>query len=122
MRTRASIFAGFAAIMLLSAVGCTHNHYYGAVPVCQAPAGAGAIVPSPVVAGTYCDVPQVSGTPMIVQANPGRASTVVTNRRPPTLVTSQPAGNASGGWRNRRDSTGATTRISGSIDDDEATR
>ena len=118
-RTR---FCLLALVPLLFTVGCTHNHYYGAMPACDAPASVGRVVGTPLAAGACCDVPATAGTPVYVQTNPGRASTIITNRRPPALVTSQPVGSGFGGWRNRLDSGGATTRISGTIDDDEVTR
>lgn len=113
------------AAMLIGVVGagCTQHHYYGASPMCQAPVGGGSVINTPIVAGAYCDVPGTAGTPVVVQTNPGKAKTVVTNRRPPTVITSQASGGSgSDNWRNSRDSGGATTRMSGTLEDDTISR
>ncbi len=113
-----------ALAMALIGTGCTHHHYYGASPMGTAqvmPPGGVATAPVAVVAGNYCDVPGVVGTPAVVQTNPGRANTVISSTRPPTIITSQPAG-GSGGWRNKRDPGGATTRMTGTLDSDTIAR
>jgi hypothetical protein len=112
-----------ALAAIAGGAGCTHHHYYGAAPMADASLGGARVMTAPVVAGTYCDVPGTAGTPVIVQANPGKASTVVNNRRPPTVITSQAAGGAgSDNWRSSRDSGGASTRISGTLDDGAVAR
>lgn len=121
--------------LLLLGAGCTHNHYYGAAPMAgtgtmQARAGTTPVMAGtqPMMAGTtpmfasnYCDQQGNAGTPVIVQTLPGQSNAVAINTRPPTIITSQPSG-GTGGWKNRRDSSGATTRISGTLDESSVAR
>ena len=51
--TRNALLAVWAGVGL---AGCTHNHYYGAVPVACAP-GTSTDVPGTVQYGSICDVP-----------------------------------------------------------------
>jgi hypothetical protein len=127
---RWSLSAVLSVTALALAAGCTHNHYYGAVPICEAPGTVVASRPvaAPVVVGSYCEVPASSAVvrqPSVVAAAPERANTVIANRRPPArVVLSEPTGNGRGlnAWRGRRDASVASTRISGTIDEDEALR
>lgn len=117
-------------------VGCTHNHYYygrtvpagTVVDPCSPAVVSGPVVSSrpvisgPVVAGTYCDVPATGGEPVLVTTRPGGSSSAVARTAPPRVVVSDPTYGRRG-WRNRRDAASdSTTRVSGTIGDDDLLR
>ncbi len=125
---------------ILALSGCTHNHYYyGENPL--GVAGTPMVTSSPkvmastskpkkgqpvVVAGSYCDVPGVVSQPVVVSSNqpPRNSSTVVTRSAAPApvIVASEPEVIGSDGWRRRSTENMATTRVSGSLNDDDLTR
>ena len=118
-------FARGGSVTLLAGVigsaGCTHNYYYGNVPVCGPTA---TLPPGTVQYGAVCDVPTqvVGGGSVVTQAPP--STTVVAGARPPRVVVSQPiAGPQRFPWR-RSDPDGglATTRVEGALDDPSITR
>jgi hypothetical protein len=99
--------------------GCTHNYYYGnAVPVCgPAPAAA---VPN----GSVCEVPtQVVGGGALVTQGPVRSTIVSDGARPPRVVVSEPSDGSRFGWRpSDPDTSLATTRTEGGLDDQTINR
>ncbi|HMB08043.1 MAG TPA: hypothetical protein VKP69_30480, partial [Isosphaeraceae bacterium] len=65
---------------VIGSAGCTHNYYYGTVPVCGPTT---AVAPGTVQYGSVCDVPtQVVGGGSVVTQGPPR-TTVVAGARPP---------------------------------------
>lgn len=108
---------------LALSTGCTHNYYYGnAVPVCEAPAVIGS-APVAYSYGEVCEVPtRVDGGTVVVAEGSARAKPIVTVREPPArVVISEPTlrQRSSGriGWRGRNESGGATTQISGALEE-----
>jgi hypothetical protein len=138
MPRRRPILGPFALAGLCACLGCTHNHYYYG-PGGLATSGTGPVVVgstptvvaskprranAAVVAGSYCDVPPVAaGDPVIVSSTPRRgASPVVTRPGAPTpaVVASDPVVVGQDGWRRRSPESMATTRVTGSLDDELA--
>jgi hypothetical protein len=116
------LLAGLGAVL---PVACTHNHYYGsAVPVCPpTTAATTTVLPD----GAICDV----GTPVVV----GSGSTTTTSpvsssvaagggtAQTPRVVVSQPSTGSRLSWRRSDpDSTVATTRVEGALDDTTISR
>jgi hypothetical protein len=103
-------------------IGCTHNYYYGAVPVCGEPA----VVSSN---GTICEVPtQVAGG---ILAGPGAGRTTIVSGapRPSRVVMSEPLnseplarGPGRFSWRRSDPESLATTKVDGALDDDSVSR
>src|SRR5689334_20400919 len=77
---RARFVRGTLGVLLagwVGSAGCTHNYYYGAVPVACAPGTA--VVPGSVSYGSVCEVPaQVVGGGTVVASSPGIRSSVTT--------------------------------------------
>src|SRR5207253_7701712 len=98
----------------IASSGCTHNYYYGATPVC----GPTTVTPGVVTYGEVCEVPtQVVGGGTIVASSPLRTSPTLGGPRPPRVVVSEPNGRE-GGWRRPDpESSLATTRVEGQLDD-----
>ncbi len=117
---------------LLTLMGCTHNYYYtppGAIGPC-APV---TVLPGPTAStvqtygyGDVCEVPtQVIGGGAVVAGPPLTTSPALTGARPPRVVLSDPMGrNRNRGVWHRPDpeSSLATTRVEGALDDPTVTR
>jgi hypothetical protein len=105
---------------VIGSAGCTHNYYYGSVPGCPPST---TVTPGSVQYGASCDVPtQVIGGSVANQSS--APSTVLSGSMPPRVVVSQPsAGNPRFPWRRSDpDSSLATTRVEGAIDDSTVTK
>jgi hypothetical protein len=112
-----------AACALAASGGCTHNHYYTALPVCGQPAAlasatvsSGSVVcdPAPEVIGVPA-VSSVVGRPVIMNGPP-RTSRVIISE-PVAGGSSRPGSKLS--WRRSNpDESLATTVINGNLDDD----
>jgi hypothetical protein len=105
---------------VIGSAGCTHNYYYGSVPVCPPST---TVTPGSVQYGASCDVPtQVVGGSVASQASP--PSTVLSGSMPPRVVVSQPStGGPRFPWRRSdADSSLATTRVEGTYDDSTVTK
>jgi hypothetical protein len=105
----------------IASSGCTHNYYYGAAPVCAPTTvtpGAGVVT-----YGEVCEVPtQVVGGGTLVSSTPIVTTPILGGPRPPRVVVSEPNGR-SGGWRRPDpESSLATTRVEGALDDPTLTR
>jgi hypothetical protein len=117
----ARIMRGGLGLVLASGIasaGCTHNYYYGALPACgptTTPAGT-------VQYGQVCEVPtQVVGGGSVLSQVPARSSIV--GPRPPRVVISEPTGSGGGLWRRSDpESSLATTRVEGALDDPTVNR
>ena len=122
---RLTRFARGGSIALLGgvigSVGCTHNYYYGNVPVCPPST---TVAPGAVQYGASCDVPtQVVGGSSATQG-PSRSS-VLTGALPPRVVVSEPIVGPPRfpSWRRTDPDSGlATTRVDGALDDPTITR
>jgi hypothetical protein len=121
---RLARFARGGSIALLggviSSAGCTHNYYYGNAPLCPPST---TVVPGAVQYGASCDVPtQVIGGSVASQASP--PSTALSGSMPPRVVVSQPSNGAPRfPWRRSDpDSSLATTRVEGALDDPTVTK
>lgn len=102
--------------------GCTHNYYYGAVPACGPTT---ALAPGTVRYGEVCEVPptQVVGGSTLVAGRPIVTSPALGGPRPPRVVLSEPGGTRRGGWqRPDPESSLATTRVEGALDDPTLTK
>jgi hypothetical protein len=116
-----------AALIALAGVGgltgCTHNYYYGSVPVGVAPSTGMAVNHY----GEVCEVPN-SGGQVIVQ-NQGQPSYIVAPA-PSRVVVSEPQGASPMrssrsnryAWRKPDPETVATTRVEGAIENDSKVR
>ena len=133
---RARIRRWSTAVLLagwVGSAGCTHNYYYGTVPVACAP-GTPTAAPATVVAGSsICDLPaQIFGrrNTTIVAASPG-LQTNVTSTAPPSsssssseIVVSEPAGRPRLSWRRSNpepDSGVAQLHVEGAINEEDST-
>ena len=120
--TRNALLAVWAGVGL---AGCTHNYYYGAVPVACAP-GTSTVVPGAVQYGSVCDVPaRVIGGGTIVASSPGIRSSVTTTAPPSSsqVVVSEPANRPHLSWRRSDPESGmATTRVEGALDGDSTVK
>jgi hypothetical protein len=108
-----SALAAFAG-----SAGCTHNYYYGGVPPC-APGVAGTVQ-----YGSVCEVPGPAGGAAVAQEGAGtgtgtRSSAVGTT---PRVVVSEPKGPRLSWRRSDPETSVATTRVEGAIDDGTKTR
>ncbi|WZP00603.1 hypothetical protein EP7_002251 [Isosphaeraceae bacterium EP7] len=111
-----------AACALAASAGCTHNHYYTALPVCGQPA---ALASATMSEGSLCDPAgevvnapvssSVVGRPVIVTVPP-RTSRVIISE--PTAAPAGRGGSKLSWRRNNPDESLATTRIDGNLDDD----
>jgi hypothetical protein len=127
MRTARFLKGGFGVVLsacAFSLAGCTHNYYYGnAVPAC----GPATIVPGTVSNGAVCEVPSQSGSDVVAQS-PARSTiigggTAIAGPRPPRVVVSQPRSGSPFRWRPADpESSLASTRIEGALDDSTSTR
>lgn len=136
---RACAALGIGCVAALA--GCTHNHYYygsRAVPAgtmiapCDPPVVSGQVVSGqvissrpvttdPVLAGTYCDIPPAGNQKVVLSSKP--ADPVVTSNPPPRVVVSDPTyGTRRNGWRKRSEVVDPSTRISGTIRDEDLLR
>ena len=122
--------ASLLAFCWLLASGCTHNYYYptpGAgfvgpcVPMNVVPGATASNVPS---YGEICEVPtQVIGGGTVVAGTPLTTTPVLGGARPPRVVLSDPVGRGRGPWRRTDlESSLATTRVEGALDDPTVTR
>jgi hypothetical protein len=106
---------------VIGSAGCTHNYYYGNVPVCPPPT---TVAPGTVQYGASCDVPtQVVGGSSATQ-DASRAP-VLTGSMPPRVVVSEPLIGPPRfpSWRRTDpDSSLATTRVEGALDDPTVTK
>ncbi len=103
----------------IGSAGCTHNYYYGGVPVACAP-GTTTIVPgSSVQYGSVCEVPaQVVGGGTVVALSPGVRSSAA-GAPSSRVVVSEPANRPKLSWRRSDpDSSMATTRVEGALDEE----
>jgi hypothetical protein len=103
----------------VGSAGCTHNYYYGSVPTACAPGTT--IVPGTVQYGSVCEVPaRVVGGGSIVASSPGVRSSVVTAAPPGSrVVVSEPTNRSGLTWRRSDpESSLATTRVEGALEDD----
>jgi hypothetical protein len=131
---RARILRWWTGVLLagwIGSAGCTHNYYYGSVPVACAP-GTTTGAPATVTAGSsICDLPsQLFGRSRgtIVAASPG-VQTNVTSTAPPSsatsssdVVVSEPASRPRLSWRRSDPESGvATTRVDGAINEEDST-
>jgi hypothetical protein len=98
--------------LLAGAAGCTHNYYYGTMPICAEPAPSAAVITTP---ATVCEVPTqvVGGTVAQPLASPA------------PVVISEPADGGSLrrlgsrlSWRRADPENLATTEVEGALDDD----
>lgn len=122
-----SVFGSLLVSCWLTASGCTHNYY------CTTP-GSGPCAPMTVVPGatasnvqTYgeiCEVPtQVVGGGTVVAGTPLTTTPALGGARPPRVVLSDPAGRGRGPWRRTDpESSLATTRVEGALDDPTVVR
>ena len=119
LRRRVSFLAACA---FAASAGCTHNHYYTALPVCGQPT---ALASTTVSAGSLCDpAPEAMGAPVsssvvgrpVIVTIPPRTSRVIISE--PTAAFSNRGGSKLSWRRNNPDESLATTRIDGNLDDD----
>ncbi|GIW89136.1 MAG: hypothetical protein KatS3mg108_3460 [Isosphaeraceae bacterium] len=136
MSHRRTILGSLALAAALAGVGCTHNHYYygpGFESVASAPtlvSSTPAVVASKprkagtaIISGTYCDVPTIAGSePVIISSTPqlrGARPVITRSGSPPPVILSEGSGSAaSDRWRRRSAESMATTRVTGSLDDE----
>lgn len=120
---RARFVRGTLGILLagwVGSAGCTHNYYYGTVPVACAP-GTTTVVPGTVSYGSVCEVPaQVVGGGTVVASSPGVKSSVTTTAPPSSqVVVSEPTDRPRLSWRRSDpDNSLATTRVEGALDEE----
>lgn len=124
MRQARFLCAGFGALLAgwVSSAGCTHNYYYGypsTVNGCPP-----TVVPGAISYGSVCDVPtQVVGGGSIVAQSPSRETVVNGTAKPPQVVVSEPGGGSRTRWRRSDpDSSLATTRVEGALEDPTVTK
>jgi hypothetical protein len=85
--------------------------------------GSRRVIAGPVVAGTYCDIPAAGSDGVVVAAQPGTSTAAAPKTPPPRVVVSDPTyGTRRNGWRKRGEVSDSTTRISGTIEDDDLLR
>ena len=119
---RARFMRGTLGVLLagwVASAGCTHNYYYGALPAACAPGTT--ILPGTVSDGSVCEVPaQVVSGGTVVASSPGVKSSVTTTAPPSAaVVVSEPINRPRLSWRRSDpDSSLATTRVEGELDDD----
>ena len=113
----------------MTSTGCTHNYYYttpGAGPCAPVTVLPGSTASASTVPsyGEICDVPtQVIGGGTIVAGAPLMTSPALGGARPPRVVLSDSPGRSRGPWRRTDpDSSLATTRVEGALDDSTITR
>lgn len=119
---RARFMRGTLGVLLagwVGSAGCTHNYYYGGVPVACAP-GTSTLLPGTVQYGSVCEVPaQVVGGGTVVASSPGIRSSVVGTAPPSRVVVSEPLDRPRLSWRRSDpESNQVTTRVEGALDDD----
>jgi hypothetical protein len=120
----------FLTIAAIGSTGCTHNYYYTSpagspcAPVTLAPATpVASAVMTPY--GEVCEVPtRVVGGSAVVAGVPVLSPPVLTGPRPPRIVMSEPGGSrVRTPWRRQDpESSLATTRVEGNVDDDTTVR
>ena len=128
-RLTKSCLASLLAFCGLMSSGCTHNYYYPTpgsgsgpcVPMTVLPGATASNVPS---YGEICEVPtQVVGGGTVLAGTPLTTTPVLVGARPPRVVLSDPAGRGRGPWRRTDpESSLATTRVEGALDDPTLTR
>ncbi len=125
---RGSLWVGLA-FGAIGSTGCTHNYYY--TSPAGSPCAPATLVPATPVAssvtqfGEVCEVPtRVVGGSTVVASVPVVAPPVLTGPRPPRIVLSEPGGNRlKTPWRRYDpESSLATTRVDGNVDDDTTVR
>lgn len=108
------------AMPALSA-GCTHNYYYTGTPnACPPMVSIPAASTSVVEYGAVCEVPSQSlaGTTLVPSI-----PSVSSGARPPRVVLSEPNGRPRLSWRRSdQESSLATTRVEGALDDPTLSR
>jgi hypothetical protein len=120
---RARFTRGTLGVLLagwVGSAGCTHNYYYGSVPVACAP-GTSTLLPGTVQYGSVCEVPaQIVGGGTVVASSPGIRSSVVGTAPPSSrVVVSEPLDRPRLSWRRSDpESNQMTTRVEGALDDD----
>ena len=122
-RTRYEVLSALLGAAILSTLaGCTHNYYYGGVPV-ACPPSPGGVVSSDVQYGSVCEVPsQVVGGGTVIATNPPGTPPALSGPRPPRIVLSETPSSRLA-WR-RADPDGgvATTRVDGAVDEPTVTK
>jgi hypothetical protein len=117
------------AIGAIGSTGCTHNYYYTSpagspcAPVTLAPATP--VASNVVQYGEICEVPtRVVGGSTVVAGVPVISPPVLAGPRPPRIVLSEPGGSrVRTPWRRQDpESSLATTRVEGAVDDDTTLR
>lgn len=117
------------AMGAIGTTGCTHNYYYATpvgspcAPVTLAPATPVASTVTPY--GEVCEIPtRVVGGSTVVASVPVISPPLLTGPRPPRIVLSEPGGNRiRTPWRRHDpESSLATTRVEGALDDDTTVR
>jgi hypothetical protein len=122
MRATLGIFLAGCA----GSAGCTHNYYYGPLPVACAPGSSSTVVPGSLQYGSVCEVPtRIFGGGTVVAASPGIRSSVTTTAPPSSstssqVVVSEPANRSRlSPWRRSDpESSLATTRVDGALDEE----
>lgn len=106
---------------VIGSAGCTHNYYYGNVPVCPP---ATTVAPGVVQYGASCDVPTQVVDGSSATQSPSRSS-ATNGALPPRVVVSEPIIGPPRfpSWRRTDPDSGlATTRVEGALDDPTVTK
>ncbi len=109
------------AVLTVQSTGCTHNYYYGGVPVACAPS-TGGVVSSNVQYGSVCEVPsQVVGGGTVIATNPPSTPPALSGPRPPRVVVSD-GPDSRPPWRRADPDSTRVTRVEGAVDDPTVTK